>query len=148
LDKISKLSKQKIELRIIGRQRDSTGLEKVRLMAKKHEFEMSMTNELPTAKISNELQDCSIGVSTTPYDVLGKSGATAAMLEHGLPIYAYDDGDTPKQNLFMFEPFKDQIFLINESSNTEKIVQFGDRPRKPFFDGVAHTADNMLKMLS
>jgi glycosyltransferase involved in cell wall biosynthesis len=148
LDKISKLSKQEIELRIIGRQRDSIGLEKVRLMAKKHEFEMSMTNELPTAKISNELQDCSIGVSTTPYDVLGKSGATAAMLEHGLPIYAYDDGDTPKQNLFMFEPFKDQIFLINESSNTERIVQFGDRPRKPFFDGVAHTADNMLKMLS
>ena len=117
-------------------------------MAQKHGFEISMTNELPPSKISNELQNCSIGVSTTPYDVLGKSGATAAMLEHGLQIFAYDDKDTPKENLFVFEPFQDQIFLINESSHAEKIVQFSQRPRKPFFDGVVYTADNMLKMLS
>ena len=148
LKRITKLSKQKIELRIIGRQRDSIGLEKIRSMAQKHGFGIAMTNELPPAKISNELQNCSIGVSTTPYDVLGKSGATAAMLEHGLTIYAYDDGDTPKENLFVFEPFQDQIFLINESSHAEKIVQFSQRPRKPFFDGVAYTADNMLKILS
>ena len=148
LKRIKKLSKQKIELRIIGRQRDSIGLEKIRSMAQKHGFGISMTNELPPRKISNELQNCSIGVSTTPYDVLGKSGATAAMLEHGLTIYAYDDGDTPKENLFVFKPFKDQIFLINESSHVKKIVQFSQRPRKPFFDGVVHTANNMLKMRS
>lgn len=148
LKQISNLSKQKIELRIIGRHRDTIGLEKIRSIAQKHGFGISMTNELPPAKISNELQNCSIGVSTTPFDVLGKSGATAAMLEHGLPIYAYDDGDTPKENLFVFEPFQDQIFLINESSNAEKIVQFSQRPRKPFFDGVVYTAGNILKMLS
>lgn len=148
LKQISNLSKQKIELRIIGRHRDTIGLEKIRSIAQKHGFGISMTNELPPAKISIELQNCSIGVSTTPYDVLGKSGATAAMLEHGLPIYAYDDGDTPKENLFVFEPFQDQIFLINESSNAEKIVQFSQRPRKPFFDGVVYTAGNILKMLS
>jgi hypothetical protein len=148
LKEITKISKQKIELRIIGRQRDSIGLKKIRSMARKHEFIISMTNELPPAKISNELQNCSIGVSTTPYDVLGKSGATAAMLEHGLPIFAYDDGDTPKENLFVFEPFQDQIFLINESSHTENIIQFSQKPRKPFFDGVAHTAGGMLEILS
>ena len=148
LKQIANLSKQKIELRVIGRQRDSIGLEKIRSIARKHEFIITLTNELPPAKISNELQDCSIGVSTTPYDVLGKSGATAAMLEHGLPIFAYDDGDTPKENLFIFEPFQDQIFLINESSHTEKIIQFSQRPRKPFFDGVVHTANNMVKILS
>ena len=70
------------------------------------------------------------------------------MLEHGLQIFAYDDKDTPKENLFVFEPFQDQIFLINESSHAEKIVQFSQRPRKPFFDGVVHTANNMLKMCS
>jgi Flp pilus assembly CpaE family ATPase len=79
---------------------------------------------------------------------LGKSGATAAMLEHGLPIYTYDDGDTPKKNLFIFEPFKEQIFLINEASHAEKIVDFTKRPRKPFFNGVVHTADDIIKMLS
>jgi glycosyltransferase involved in cell wall biosynthesis len=142
------ITKQKIELRIIGRQRESMGLEKIRSMAQKHEFKISMTNELPPLEISKELQNCSIGVSTTPYDVLGKSGATAAMLEHGLPIYAYDDGDTPKENLTVFKPFQDQIFLINESSHARKIADFNQRPRKPFFDGVVHTADSMLKMLS
>lgn len=146
--RLKSITKQKIELRIIGRQRESMGLAKIRSMAQKHEFEISMTNELAPAKISIELQNCSIGVSTTPYDVLGKSGATAAMLEHGLPVYAYDDGDTPKENLTVFKPFQDQIFLINESSHTQKIVQFNQRPRKPFFDGVVHTADSMLKMLS
>jgi len=142
------VAKEKIELRIIGRQRENIGLAKLQSMAQKHGFKISMTNELPPEKISHELQNCAFGVSTTPYDILGKSGATAAMLEHGLPIYAYDDGDTPKENLFIFEPFQDQIFLINESSHAEKIVQFMQRPRKPFFDGVVHTADNMIKMLS
>ena len=142
------ITKEKIELRIIGRQRENIGLAKLQSMAQKQGFKISMTNELPPEKISHELQNCSFGVSTTPFDILGKSGATAAMLEHGLPIYTYDDGDTPKKNLFIFEPFKEQIFLINEASHAEKIVDFTKRPRKPFFNGVVHTADDIIKMLS
>ena len=41
-----------------------------------------------------------MGVSTTSYDVIGKSGATTAMLEHGLPVLAYDDGDTNGKPLY------------------------------------------------
>jgi glycosyltransferase involved in cell wall biosynthesis len=139
------ITKEKIELRIIGRQRENIGLAKLRSMAQKHGFKISMTNELPPEKISQELQNCSFGVSTTPFDVLGKSGATAAMLEHGLPIFAFDDGDTPKENLFVFELFQDQIFLIDDNSSAEKILQFIEKPRKSFFDGVAHTASKMLE---
>jgi glycosyltransferase involved in cell wall biosynthesis len=142
------ITKEKIELRIIGRQRENIGLANLQSMAQKHGFKISMTNELPPEKISHELQNCSFGVSTTPYDILGKSGATAAMLEHGLPIYTFDDGDTPKEKLFIFEPFQDQIFLINEPSHAEKIVDFTQRPRKPFFDGLVHTADDIIKMLA
>ena len=69
---------------------------------------------MSTNLISEQLKECSLGVSTTPYDVIGKSGATAAMLEHGLPVLAYDDGDTPQESLFIPDPFKDQIFLIND----------------------------------
>jgi len=140
-------TKQKIELRVIGRQRGSMGLEKIRSMAQRHKFAISMTNELPPEKISCELQSCSIGVSSTPYDVIGKSGATAAMLEHGLPVLAYDDGDTPKESLFVPKKFKDQIFMINKDSSVEKLLKYIEKPRKHFFDGVAYTANKMLELV-
>jgi hypothetical protein len=36
--------------------------------------------------ISHVLSEASLGVATTPVDVIGKSGTAAAMLEHGLPV--------------------------------------------------------------
>ena len=76
------------------------------------------------------------------------SGATAAMLEHGLPVLAYDDGDTSQKNLFITDPFDDQIFLINDDSSVEKLLQFIEKPRKSFFNGVAHTANKMLELIT
>lgn len=146
--RLKHVTKQKIELRVIGRQRGRMGLEKIRSMAQRHKFEISMTNDLPPEKISCELQNSSIGVSTTPYDVIGKSGATAALLEHGLPVLAYDDGDTPKESLFIPDQFKDQVFLINDNSSAEKLLKYIEKPRKPFFDGVAFTANKMLELVS
>lgn len=36
--------------------------------------------------ISRVLSQASLGIATTPVDVIGKSGTAAAMLEHGLPV--------------------------------------------------------------
>ena len=148
LTSISELLRLPIELKIIGRQRDIIGLQHLRAIARNHPFAISKTGELATYEISKELQSCSIGVSTTPYDVLGKSGATAAMLEHGLPIFAYDDGDTRKESLFIFKSFQNQVFLLNDPTITENVVQSIQSPPKAFFDGVAHTADKMLDMVN
>ena len=79
-------------------------------------------------------------MSTTPFDIIGKSGATAAMLEHGLPILAHDDGDTSEGKLFVLERFQDQIFLLNNDSIINQLNAAMQKPRKPFFDGVAYTA--------
>ena len=68
------------------------------------------------------------------------------MLEHGLPVLAYDDGDTTQENLFIPIPFQDQIFLINEDTSLEKLLLYIEKPRKCFFDGVAHTANKMLEI--
>ena len=97
-----------------------------------NDFLIQRTGELSTNLISEQLQECTFGVSTTPFDVIGKSGATAAMLEHGLPVLAYDDGDTPQESLFIPDPFKDQIFLINDHSSVEKLLQYIEKPRKSF----------------
>ena len=145
---LSKISGKKLEIILIGRQREDTGSDHLCSMCKKNNFFIERTGELSTDLISEHFQECTLGVSTTPYDVIGKSGATAAMLEHDLPVLAYDDGDTPKESLFIPDPFEDQIFLINDKSSVEKLLHYIERPRKSFFDGVAHTANKMLELLS
>jgi len=147
LNELAKSVKLPIELKILGRQRDFAGLERIKSISENYGFSIVECGELPVKSISHELQLCDIGISTTPYDIIGKSGATAAMLEHGLPILAFDDGDTPQENLFIPDPFKEQIFLINDHSCVEKLLQYIEKPRKSFFDGVAHTANKMLELV-
>ena len=145
---LSKACGKKLEIILIGRQREESGSDHLLSLCKKNNFLIQTTGELSTNLISEQLQECTLGVSTTPYDVIGKSGATAAMLEHGLPVLAYDDGDTPQESLFIPDPFKDQIFLINDHSSVEKLLKYIEKPRKSFFDGVAHTANKMLELVS
>lgn len=42
--------------------------------------------ELESGKISRTLQECDFGIAVSPLHLLGKSGAVAAMREHGLPV--------------------------------------------------------------
>jgi len=145
---LSKACSKELEIILIGRQREDGGTDQIRLLCKKNNFLIQTTGELSTNLISEKLQECTLGVSTTPFDVIGKSGATAAMLEHGLPVLTYDDGDTPQENLFVPEPFQDQVFLINDHCSLEKLLHYIEKPRKSFFDGVAHTANKMLDLFS
>ena len=147
LSNLSKACEKKIEIVLIGRQREDAGCDHLYSICRKNDFLIERTDELSTDLISEKLQESTFGVSTTPYDVIGKSGATAAMLEHGLPVLAYDDGDTPKKDIFIHYPFKDQIFLINNQSSVDKLLHFIEKPRKCFFDGVAHTANKMLDLV-
>ena len=148
LSQIAELLATKIELRIIGRQRDRNSLSKLIKMGEDKAFLICETKELSPDEISQELQASSIGVSTTPFDIIGKSGATAAMFEHGLPILSYDDGDTPKESLFVSEHFQEQTFLLNDPLNIKRIIEFIKKPKKVFCDGVAHTTDKMLETIS
>lgn len=144
---ISQSLKKQIHIKILGRQRECEGLESIKEVSQKYGFGISHLGELSCSKISEELQRSDLGISTTPYDILGKSGATATMLEHGLPILAYDDGDTPKSKLFVINEFMDQVFLLNEDSSPDRMISFLQKPRKQFFDGVAYTTKKMLEII-
>ena len=145
---LSNTSGKGLEIILIGRQREDAGTDRILSLCKKNDFLIQKTGELSTDLISEQLQKCSLCVCTTPFDVIGKSSATAAMLEHGLPVLAYDDGDTPQKSLFIPDPFKDQIFLINDHSSVEKLLHYIEKPRKSFFDGVAHNANKMIDLVS
>ena len=147
LNEISKSLNIPIHIKIIGRQRESGGLKEINKIGKELSFVISQLGEHPSKAISKEFQNCDLGVSTTPYDIIGKSGVTAAMLEHGLPVLSYDDGDTPKNKLSIMQEYHDQVFLLNDSSVTQKLFSFLKKPRKTFFDGVAYTAKKMLEVL-
>ena len=144
---ISQSLKKQIHIKIIGRQREAEGLRYIKKVSQQFRFAISLSGELSISKISEELQKSDLGISTTPYDILGKSGATATMLEHGLPILVYDDGDTPKNKLSIMQEYDDQVFLLNDSSVTQKLFSFLQKPRKTFFDGVAYTAKKMLEII-
>jgi hypothetical protein len=148
LSNLSKTCDKQLEIILIGRQRENCGTDQLLSLCKNNNFLIQESGALPTNLISEQLQRYALGVSTTPYDVIGKSGATAAMLEHRLPVLAYDDGDTPQESLFVPDPFKDQIILMNDHSSVEKLLQYIEKPRKSFFDGVAHTAKKMLELVS
>ena len=147
LNEISKSLDKTIHIIIMGRQREGEGLKEIYRISQKYCFSISQPGEQQSKVISKEFQNCDLGVSTTPYDILGKSGSTAAMLEHGLPVLAYDDGDTPKNELFIMQEYQDQVFLLNESSLARKLISFLKKPRKPFFDGVAYTAKKMQEVI-
>jgi hypothetical protein len=72
--------------------------------------------EMPSEKISAALQALDFGIATSPWALIGKSGSTAAMLEHGIPVavtrndWQFRRGVTPEPSphplLFPFgEPF-------------------------------------------
>lgn len=148
LKEITATQKRDLQFRIIGRQREGKGLSLLKNLAQEFKFLIFECGELGTDSISLELQNCDLGLCTTPYDILGKSGATAAMLEHGLPIIAFDDGDTPQDKLFVIKEFEDQIFLLNDTRCVENLISSMGSARKPFFNGIKRTAKDMINLIS
>jgi hypothetical protein len=59
------------------------------------DFVFLRLGEQPVATVSALLQVADFGVATSPWHLIGKSGATAAMLDHGLPVIVTRDDFQP-----------------------------------------------------
>jgi hypothetical protein len=147
LKNISISLKKNILIDVIGRQREDDGFKKMQATFKSFGFITTVTGELNRTQISRKIQKCKIGVTTTPYDIIGKSSATATLLEHRIPIIAFDDKDTPTEKLFVMKEFEEQVFLLDEDSVTDRLLKSIQKPRITQFDGAAYTAKEMLKLL-
>jgi len=137
-----------INIYVIGIQREKKGLNRIKNFSDEYGFSLVECGELSAEQISKELAQCDFGISTTPYDVIGKSGATAAMLEHRLPLIVYDDGDTPTEKLFVLDEFSDQIYFLDSEDLISELVACFNKKRKPCFDGAAYAVNQMLKLIS
>jgi len=71
----------------IGRIGDP-GAEILRHTQERHGVRCMELGEQPSNRISQFLHEVDLGVATSPWALIGKSGTVAAMLEHGLPVVA------------------------------------------------------------
>jgi glycosyltransferase involved in cell wall biosynthesis len=53
--------------------------------------EFRAVGEIPAAEVSRALLALDLGIATSPWPLIGKSGAVAAMLEHGVPVIVTRD---------------------------------------------------------
>jgi hypothetical protein len=77
--------------------------ERMQVLGNEH-FIFERLGELAPAEVSQALQRADFGIAVSPLEIIGKSGAVAAMREHGLPIiitrfalgcYAAGSADAP-----------------------------------------------------
>lgn len=70
--------------------------------------------KLSDKDVSNYIHGLSFGLTSTPWDLVGKSGAIAAMVEHGVPVIVNVEGGSPGAPLVIQEQFKPLILNADE----------------------------------
>ena len=70
--------------------------------------------ELEAESMSNALLNLNYGLTSTPWDLVGKSGAIAAMVEHGIPVFVSVAGGTQNAPLVIGDAYRRLIHRVND----------------------------------
>lgn len=100
--------------------------------------------ELPEDQVSQYLFALDFGLSSTPWDLVGKSGTIAAMTEHGLPVIINLEGGTPDAPLVIQNEFEPLIQKADEQLLTKLSTL---RKRKPMANNIEKVATLFLQSL-
>ncbi|MGC4072105.1 MAG: hypothetical protein QM760_06230 [Nibricoccus sp.] len=124
----------KLTLRILGFGRLGTHGEKLFAQLqdeyKNRHIVLENLGERPQAEISRLLQSLDFGIGTHPWALIGKSGAVAAMLDHGIPVIVPRDDwslrvpPTPP-------PLKDSLVVRLSDTPSELMAGWLSRRRPP-----------------
>jgi hypothetical protein len=100
--------------------------------------------EATAGTISAHLREADFGVAASPWQLIGKSGSAAAMLDHGLPVIVTRDdfqpylpGDQP--------PSTDPLFHRLDETLTARLA--GGLPKRPARHRVDEIAAQLLSLL-
>ena len=91
------------------------------------DFQFEKLGALSVERVSQYLQNLDFGIAATPWLVIGKSSATAAMLDHGLPVMVTRNDSRPRGNLHI-EPPADPLLILADGDVSERF--FAGLPRR------------------
>lgn len=120
----------------IGRIGDA-GAEILRQTQERHGVRCINLGEQPSERVSQFLQTVDLGVATSPWALIGKSGSVAAMFDHGLPVVVTRDdwnlrvGPTPEPALHPL------LFKLDERFSTELRAGLARGPMKSALPAIA-----------
>lgn len=100
--------------------------------------------ELPKSEISNYLHGINFGLTSTPWDLIGKSGTIAAMIEHGIPVIVNSMGGSKGAPLIVQEKFRSLIIKADEHLllNLKKYKNM-----EPVTDNIDKISEKFIAML-
>jgi hypothetical protein len=104
------------------------------------------TGELPPAAISRLLQVADFGIATHPEALVGKSGAVAAMLDHGLPVLLSRDDWHLRTGRAACPPTDPRLARLATLTDESTDAWLGGR--WPLYDSADLTAVHFLHELS
>jgi len=121
LRKVAQKTGQKVTILAAGRM--GGGGEEIweRLVPAYPDFGFQKLGELSFGRVSQYLRNLDIGIAATPWLAIGKSSATAAMLDHGIPVMVTRNECQPRQRL-QIDPPSNPLLILAEHDVTERIL--------------------------
>ena len=91
-------------------------------LAKEHPgIRFRKLGELPFVRVSHYLRNLDFGIAATTWFLIGKSSATAAMLDHGIPVLVPGTAYRPRQTL-QLEPPADPLLIPAEQDFSARFI--------------------------
>ena len=94
------------------------------------QFTFLRLGEQSAEKISQFFNSIDYGIAATPYDIIGKSGPVAAMLEHGLPVIV-NRQDSWRHSIDAALEDDNKLLCKMDPDLPDRIIHLNREPKKP-----------------
>lgn len=136
LKKVAQKTGQKVTIFAAGRMGGGGEAIWERLAPAYPDFHFHKLGELSFERVSQFLRNLDFGIAATPWLAIGKSSATAAMLDHGIPVMVTRNDCQPRQPLAI-DPPPDPLLILAAHDVSDRFLA-GLPKREP-----GHTARDL-----
>ena len=112
---------------------------------KKNDVQWVRVGELDSGEMSLCLHGLDYGLTSTPWDLVGKSGAIAAFLEHGVPVFVSVEGGTGNAPLVIGKPYRHLIHRTDASLRDKLVSGLSKTPPR---ESLSMVTDLFLQQLA
>ena len=121
LRKVASKTGQKVTIFAAGRMGGGGEVIWDRLAPAYPDFRFHKLGELSFDRVSQYLRNLDFGIAATPWLAIGKSSATAAMLDHGIPVLVTRNDSQPRLRLDI-EPPADPLLILADRDVSDRFL--------------------------